>query len=111
VATITKKDIPCVGASGAISAIIGAYLILFPKAKLKFDVYQPLALLLPIPIRKIATVQISSMYYILLWVIMNIFFGMLQSGAKTLGIAYWGHIGGFIAGIIFIEVYKNIKRG
>jgi membrane associated rhomboid family serine protease/ribosomal protein L37AE/L43A len=111
VATITKKDIPCVGASGAISAIIGAYLILFPKAKLKFDVYQPLALLLPIPIRKIATVQISSMYYILLWIIMNIFFGMLQSGAKTLGIAYWGHIGGFIAGIIFIEVYKNLKRG
>lgn len=111
VATTTKKDIPCVGASGAISAIIGAYFILFPKAKLKFDVYEPLLFLFPIPIRKITTTQISSMSYILLWIIMNVFFGMLQSGSKTLGIAYWGHIGGFIAGIISIEVYKNFKRG
>lgn len=110
-ATITKKDIPCVGASGAISAIIGAYLILFPKAKLKFDVYRPLALFLPIPIQKIATTQISSMYYILLWIIMNVFFGILQSGSKTVGIAYWGHIGGFIAGVVFIEIYKSLKRG
>lgn len=110
-ATITKKDIPCVGASGAMSAIIGAYLILFPKAKLRFDVYRPLALFLPIPIQKIATTQIPSTYYILLWIIMNVFFGMLQSGGKSVGIAYWGHIGGFIAGIVFIEVYKNLKRG
>ncbi len=111
VATTTKKDIPCVGASGAISAIIGAYLILFPKSRLRFDVYQPLSVFLPIPIRKITTTQISSMHYILVWIIMNMFFGMLQSGSKTVGIAYWGHIGGFIAGVIFIEVYKNLKRG
>lgn len=110
-ATITKKNIPCVGASGAISAIIGAYLILFPKARLKFDVYRPLSLFLPVPVQKIATTQISGMYYILLWIIMNVFFGMLQSGGKSSGIAYWGHIGGFIAGIVFAEVYKNLKRG
>ena len=104
-ATITKKDIPCIGASGAISAIIGAYLILFPKARLRFNVIHPLTF------QKLATTEVSSLYYILSWIIMNVFFGMLQSGSKTVGIAYWGHIGGFIAGVIFIEVYKNLKRG
>ena len=103
--TITKKDIPCVGTSGAISAIIGAYLILFPKARLRFNVIHPLTF------QKLATTEVSSLYYILSWIIMNIFFGMLQSGSKTVGIAYWGHIGGFIAGVIFIEVYKNLNRG
>src|SRR3989338_2364584 len=104
-ATITKKDIPCIGASGAISAIIGAYLILFPKARLRFNVIHPLTF------QKLATTEVSSLYYILSWIIMNISFGMLQSGSKTVGIAYWGHIGGFIAGVIFIEVYKNLNRG
>lgn len=104
-ATITKKDILCVGASGAISAIIGAYLILFPKARLRFNVIHPLTF------QKLAATEVSSLYYILSWIIMNLFFGMLQSGSKTVGIAYWGHIGGFIAGVIFIEVYKNLKRG
>ncbi len=104
-ATTIKKDIPCVGASGAISAIIGAYLILFPKANLRFSVVHP------VTFQKLASTQISSLYYILSWIIMNVFFGALQSGSKTVGIAYWGHIGGFITGVIFIEVYKNLKRG
>lgn len=103
-ATTTKKDVPCVGASGAISAIVGAYLILFPKAKLRFNVVHPLTF------QKLVATQISSFYYILVWIVMNLFFGALQSGSETVGIAYWGHIGGFITGVVFIEVYKNIKR-
>lgn len=104
-ATTVKKDIPCVGASGAISAIVGAYLILFPKAKLRFNIVHP------ITFQKVAAAEVSGMYYILSWIMMNVFFGMLQSGSETVGVAYWGHIGGFIAGIIFAEVYKNLKRG
>lgn len=104
-ATASKKDIPCVGASGAISAIMGAYLILFPKARLRFNLIHPFTL------QKITATEISSSYYILSWIIMNLFFGMLSSGGKTTGIAYWGHIGGFIAGVIFIEAHKNLKRG
>jgi membrane associated rhomboid family serine protease len=103
--TTTQKEIPCVGASGAISAIIGTYLILFPKAKIRFNVYNPLTF------QKITTTQISSLYYILSWIIMNILFGLLQKASNTIGVAYMGHIGGFIAGIVFIEIYKNFKRG
>jgi len=104
-ATTVKNDLPCIGASGAISAVIGGYLILFPWAKLRLNLVNPFTY------QKLATTEVPSMYYILSWIIMNVFFGMLQSGGKTTGIAYWGHIGGFIAGIVFIEVYKNLKRG
>lgn len=103
-ATTTEKDIPCIGASGAISAVIGAYLILFPKASLRFNVVHP------ITFQRVAVTQISSLYYILSWIIMNVLFGILQTGSQTAGIAYWGHIGGFIAGIVFAEVYKNFRR-
>jgi membrane associated rhomboid family serine protease/ribosomal protein L37AE/L43A len=103
--TTTQKDIPCIGASGAISAIIGAYLILFPKAKIRFNIYHPFTF------QKITTTQISSLYYILSWIMMNILFGLLQKASNTIGVAYMGHIGGFIAGIVFIEVYKNFRRG
>ena len=104
-ATTSEKDIPCVGASGAISAVIGAYLILFPKAKLKFYILHPLTL------QKLASTYVGSFYYIIFWIVMNAFFGMLQSGSKVVGTAHWGHIGGFIAGVIFVEGYKNLKQG
>lgn len=103
-ATIIKKDIPCVGASGAISAVIGGYLILFPKARLRFNLVHPLTF------QRLAVTEVSSVYYILSWIMMNVFLGVLQSGSKAVGIAYWGHIGGFIAGVIFMEAYKNFKR-
>ena len=67
-ATTTKKDIPCVGASGAISAIVGAYFLLFPKAKLRFNIVHP------VTFQKLVTTQVSSLYYILSWIIMNVFF-------------------------------------
>lgn len=99
IATMTRKDVPCVGASGAISGIIGAYLILFPKAKLRFRILYPV----------IINTYVSSMYYILSWVIINIVFGIIQTGRDAVGVAYWGHIGGFVSGIIYAELYKNFK--
>ena len=103
-ATTAKKDIPCIGASGAISAIMGAYLIMFPKARLRFNVVNP------ITFQKVASSQVSALSYILAWIVMNMLFGMFQTGKNVSGVAYWGHIGGFIAGIVFIEIYKNIRR-
>ncbi len=103
-ATTAHKDIPCVGASGAISAVIGAYLILFPKAKIRFGLFHPFTM------QKIGDTQISCIYYILFWIVMNFILGALQSTGVEVSIAYWGHIGGFICGVIFAEVYKNLRR-
>lgn len=100
VATTTNKTMPCIGASGAISGIIGAYLIFFPHTKLKFkflySMHQP--------------VFAPAWAYILGWILLNFFFGMLQAGSGTRGVAYWGHIGGFVAGIISAHLYQSVRQ-
>lgn len=79
-------NIPLVGASGAISGILGSYIILFPKNKLKV----------------FPNIVFSSFAYILLWFCVQLFFMYLGEG----NVAYLGHIGGFLSGIILIFFLK-----
>ena len=79
-------NVPLVGASGAISGILGSYLILFPKNKL----------------RVFPNFVFSSFWYILLWFCIQLFF-MYLGGGNT---AYLGHVGGFISGLILIFFFK-----
>ena len=88
------STIPVIGASGAISGVLGAYLILYPTAKIKTLV--PIFIFLQI-------FEVPAMIFLGLW-----FFLQLQSG--TLGsassnIAWWAHIGGFLAGMILIKIF------
>lgn len=79
------SSIPAVGASGAISGILGAYLVLFPRAK----VFTIIAAFF------IYTVRIPVIAYIPFWFILQLIFAFIgQSG----GVAYLAHIGGFVAG-------------
>jgi len=104
ISTAADKTIPCVGASGAISGVIGAYLILFPKAKIRFHIFGKLGTYR-------TTTFVPAWVYILIWLGLNVAYGILQSGSQAVAVAYWGHIGGFIAGVIFAELYKNLKQG
>ncbi|MDD4661941.1 MAG: rhomboid family intramembrane serine protease [Candidatus Pacebacteria bacterium] len=79
-------SIPVVGASGAISGVLGAYLILFPKNKL----------------RVFPNFTFPSFLYIILWFLLQLLFVYLGEG----GIAYIGHISGFITGLILILFLK-----
>ncbi|MEM4712954.1 MAG: rhomboid family intramembrane serine protease [Candidatus Bathyarchaeia archaeon] len=82
-----------VGASGAISGVLGAYLILFPKARiLTWVVY----FILPIP----------AVIFLGVWFLMQWLYGLFENGSK---IAYWAHIGGFIAGMI-LALAVGLKR-
>lgn len=88
------SNIPVIGASGAISGILGAYLILYPTAKVKTLV--PIFIFLQI-------FEIPAMVFLGLW-----FFLQLQSGAlasASSNIAWWAHIGGFLAGMILIKIF------
>ena len=79
-------NIPAIGASGAISGVLGAYLIFFPRAKIHTII---LAFF-------ITTVRIPALAYIPFWFIMQLIFALIgQSG----GVAYLAHIGGFLAGM------------
>lgn len=93
--SIGSGDIPAVGASGAISGVLGAYLILFPRAK----IYTIITAFI------ITTVRIPAIAYIPFWFILQIIFNFINPLG---GVAYFAHIGGFIAGVATIFLIRNL---
>ncbi len=85
--------VPAVGASGAISGILGAYLILFPHARV-LSIFYFIPLLM------------SVKFYIGLWFVFQLIFGII---APTAGIGFWAHIGGFISGMAFLPLFLRGK--
>jgi len=88
---MTDPSVIAIGASGAISGVLGGYLVLLPKNKIK--TFVPLIFFISVP----------AVVYIFIWFLYQIF--SLSSIETT--VAYWGHIGGFITGMLLI---KRIKR-
>jgi membrane associated rhomboid family serine protease len=88
--------IPCLGASGAISGVMGAYLFLFPQNKVR-------ALFLYFPITIPAALSLG------IWIVFQVIqgLGILGKTAGGGGVAYAAHIGGFIAGFILISLFTN----
>jgi hypothetical protein len=102
---VGSGNIPAVGASGAISGVLGAYLILFPKAKI-FTVITAFF---------ITTVRIPAIAYIPLWFILQVIFSIINPEG---GVAYLAHIGGFVVGagtsfivkILFSSIFQGESR-
>jgi len=94
------SKIPAFGASGAIAGVMGAYIVMFPKAKI--------LTLIPIFFFPLF-VELSAFIYIGFWFLLQLFSGTLSfaSPATGGGIAWWGHIGGFIAGIALLPFFKR----
>ena len=92
---------PLVGASGAISGVLAAYLVLFPRGNIRTLIllgWIPLIFLLP------AWVLIGY------WIVLQFINGFLSLGVKTeegSGVAYFAHIGGFAAGLLLVKLFKN----
>ena len=92
------STIPSLGASGAISGVLGAYLIWFPQARITTLVFLGFF---------ITTINIPALVIIGIFFIQNLIagFASLQTAAKmsveTGGVAYWAHLGGFVVGSIF----------
>lgn len=86
-------NVGVVGASGAISGVLGAYLILYPKARILTLIF---SIIVPIP----------AVVFLGFWFFMQWLFGvydiLIFQGAS--GIAYWAHIGGFIAGLVLASI-------
>lgn len=99
--TLTSANpyIVAIGASGAVSGILGAYLVLFPNAKI--------LTLIPLGYYFYRIIEVRAVFYIFIWFIMQAIFASITIVALIdLPIAYWAHIGGFIIGVIF----GTIKR-
>ncbi len=94
------STVPAFGASGAIAGVMGAYIVMFPRARIV-----TLFLIVFIPI----FVEISAFVYIGLWFLMQLISGTLTLGSAQAGggIAWWGHIGGFVAGIALLPIFRR----
>lgn len=88
---------PMIGASGAISGILGAYLLLFPKAQVHTLVFLGFF---------VTIVKIPALVVIGFWVIVQFINGLISTSlAKEGGVAWFAHIGGFLAGLLTIKLW------
>jgi len=95
----TASEIPMIGASGAISGVLGAYLLLFPRARV----------LVLIPLGVVSQlVHLQAGWVLGLWFALQLF-STLMTPAGQAGVAFGAHIGGFIAGIALVGLFK--RRG
>jgi membrane associated rhomboid family serine protease len=95
------SQIPLVGASGAISGVLGAYIVLFPRGQIRTLVFLGVfASVILIP----AWVQIG------VWILLQLFNGFFSLGVRTEetgGVAFWAHIGGFAVGALLVFLFKD----
>jgi len=95
-----NSNIPTIGASGAISGVMGAYLLLYPRSKI---------LTLVFIFFFIQFFEIPAFIFLGIWILLQ----LLSAGftpSNVGGVAFWAHIGGFVAGLIFIKIFDWIPR-
>ncbi len=98
-----QSTVPTIGASGAISGVLGAYILLFPKAKILTVI--PIFIFLQF-------VELPALVVLGLWFVLQFFSGLASLGYQTAeagGIAWWAHIGGFVAGLLLILPMRKFR--
>ncbi len=89
------SNIPAVGASGAISGVMGAYILLYPRARILTLVF-----IFPLPV--------PAVVFLGLWYVMQFLAGISTIGMKvTGGVAVWAHIGGFLLGMLLTSMARR----
>jgi membrane associated rhomboid family serine protease len=96
------SPVPTVGASGAISGLLGGYLVLYPRARVR-TFFPPIFL-----------------FWVPAWLVLVFWFGgQVLSGLPELspmrpdvsgGVAVWAHIGGFVAGVVLVKLFEDRSR-
>ena len=101
-ATAPASPVPTVGASGAISGIMGAYLVLYPRAHVNYLIF------LVIIVR---VITIPAWMALIWWFVWQVIAGLPQLNPVrpdiSGGVAVWAHIGGFVAGAILVRLFEN----
>jgi membrane associated rhomboid family serine protease len=90
---------PMIGASGAIAGVLGAYLVLFPRARIASLVFL---------IFIFTIVEIPASFLLLFWLGLQVYSGLFSMQGS--GIAWWAHIGGFISGAVMVSFFVIRRR-
>jgi membrane associated rhomboid family serine protease len=102
VVTDTDSVIPMIGASGAIAGVLGAYLVLYPRATVA--VLLPFFFFMPLPV--------PAFMLLIFWFALQLFIGVASIGMSEVsqGVAVWAHVGGFVTGVILILLLRPFIR-
>ena len=99
------SETPTIGASGAVAAVLGAYMVTYPYARVQ--VFVPFFYFFwPI-------IELPALVFLLLWFLMELWLGTQSIGqiVETGGVARWAHVGGFLAGIVLVWTLAPDPRG
>jgi membrane associated rhomboid family serine protease len=96
------SESPMIGASGAIAGVLGAYFLLFPRARVLTII--PLFVFFPV-------VEVSAFFFLGVWFILQFVQGSLVQGTDASGgVAWWAHAGGFLVGAALLPIFLLAKR-
>jgi membrane associated rhomboid family serine protease len=90
--------IPMVGASGAIGGVMGAYVVLYPRVQVQLLVWFGFY---------VTTVAVPAVFMLLYWLGMQLLGGALSMGDEGGGVAFWAHVGGFVAGALLVLLFRD----
>jgi len=94
-----NSDVPMIGASGAVSGVLGGYLLLYPRARV--------TILIPIWIF-LKFVEVPAVLMLVFWFGMQLLSGLASRHLDVSGgVAFWAHVGGFVAGMLLIPLFKK----
>jgi hypothetical protein len=93
-------NIPLIGASGAIAGVLGAYFLLYPRARIL--TLLPLFVFFPV-------VEVSAFFFLGFWLLIQFLQGSLSGGTGG-GVAWWAHAGGFVVGAILLPVFLLLRK-
>ena len=88
------STIPCIGASGAISGVMGAYMIFFPTAKIKVLFFPTI-------------VEVGAGFYLGGWFVLQLMYGFISASSEFSNVAWFAHIGGFAFGAFVAFMWKK----
>jgi membrane associated rhomboid family serine protease len=95
------SGVPMVGASGAISGVMGAYLVLYPRVRV-FTIV-PLGFY-------VTTIALPAWAMLLYWAFLQLVGGIGRIGGEGGGVAFWAHVGGFLAGVVLVKIFARSDR-
>jgi len=96
-----RSEVPMIGASGAISGVLGAYLVLYPRAKV--------LVLLPLLIF-VTTVRVPALVVLGIWFAGQLLSSLVAAPGSGGGVAFAAHVGGFVAGVVLIRLFLRDRR-
>jgi rhomboid family protein len=97
-----SSAVPMVGASGAISGVMGAYLVLFPRVQV--------FTLVPLGFY-ITSIALPAWVMLIYWAVLQVFGGITSIvGGQEGGVAFWAHLGGFLAGVVLVKLFEKSDR-